>query len=90
MKYFVLKLLTNTKGQDGSKIEAVYQDENPDIAMEQALVGYHQLCAALHNASDVLYAVVKIENEYGNSEIMEIIDHRPVPTPEPEVEENIT
>lgn len=88
MKYFIIKLLTNTKGQDGSKIEALYTNR------EKALVGYHQLCATLHNASDVLYAVVKIENEYGNSEIMEVVDHRPVPTPEPEVEtetpENLT
>ncbi len=86
MKYFIIKLLTNTAGQDGSKIEAVYQDENPDIAKEKALVSYHQLCASLHNAADVLYAVVKIENEYGNSEIMEIIDHRPEPEPEPDQE----
>lgn len=88
MKYFIIKLLTNTKGQDGSKIEAVYTDK------EMALYGYHNLCATLHHASDVLYAVVKLENEYGNSEIMEVVDHRPVPTPEPEVEtetpENLT
>lgn len=80
MKYFIIKLLTNTAGQDGSKIEALYTDK------EKALVGYHQLCATLHNAADVLYAVVKIENEYGNSEIMEIIDHRPEPEPEPDQE----
>ena len=76
MKYFIIKLLTNTKGQDGSKIEGLYTD------MEKALVGYHQLCATLHNASDVLYAVVKIENEYGNTEIMEVVDHRPTVVPE--------
>lgn len=84
MKYYLIKLLTNIQGQDGSKIEAVYTDK------EMALYGYHNLCATLHHASDVLYAVVKLENEYGNSEEMDIIDHRPVPTPEPEVEENIT
>lgn len=86
MKYFIIKLLTNTKGEDGSKIEAVHENDNPKIALERALVGYHQLCATLHNAADVLYAVVKIENEYGNSEIMEIIDHRPEPEPEPDQE----
>lgn len=83
MKYYIIKLLTNTKGQDGSEIAGVYQNENPDIAKEKALVGYHQLCASLHNAPDVLYAVVKLENEFGNSEIMETIDHRPAPAPEP-------
>lgn len=74
-KYYLIKLLTNDKGQDGSKIEALYTDK------EKALVGYHQLCATLHNAPDVLYAVVKLENEYGNSEIMEVIDHTPQPEP---------
>ena len=83
MKYYVIKLLTNTQGQDGSEVTAVYQNEDPKIAKEKALVGYHQLCASLHNAPDVLYAVAKIENEFGNNEIMEIIDHRPAPAPEP-------
>ena len=76
MKYFVLKLLTNTAGEDGSKIEAVYTDK------EMALYGFHNLCATLHNASDVLYAVVQLLDEYGHSEEMDIIDHRPTVVPE--------
>lgn len=75
MKYYLIKLLTNSQGQDGSSIEGVYDD------YEKALVAYHNLCAPLHNASDVLYAVVQIVNENGNVEIMEIVDHRPAPEP---------
>lgn len=78
MNYYLVKLLTNTAGQDGSSIEGVYDNK------ESALVAYHNLCAPLHNAADVLHVVVQIVNEYGNVEIMEIIDHTPVPEPEEE------
>lgn len=78
MKYYVVKLLTNTQGQDGSSV-TVYESK------DEAIVAYHQILAAYHNAEDVLYAIVQMTNEYGNVEIMEIVDHKP--TPEPEVPE---
>ena len=78
MKYYLVKLLTNTAGQDGSSI-AVYADK------DSALVAYHNVLANYHDAADVLYAVVQIMNEYGNIEQMEVVDHRPEPEPpEPE------
>lgn len=79
MKYYLVKLLTNTAGQDGSSID-VYDSK------DAALVAYHQILAAYHNAADVLYAIVQIVNELGNVEIMEIVDHKPEPEP-PEPEE---
>ena len=75
MKYYVIKLLTNTQGQDGSSI-SVFEDH------DAALVHYHQTLASYHNAEDVLYAVVEIQNEYGNVEIKEIVNHKPAPEPE--------
>lgn len=80
MKYYLIKLLTNTQGQDGSSI-SVYDTK------EKALIAYHQTLATFHNASDVLYAVVEIQNSVGNTEIMEIVDHTPAPEPEPETTE---
>ena len=80
MKYYLIKLLTNSQGQDGSSI-SVYDTK------EKAIVAYHQTLAAFHNASDVLYAVVEIQNSVGNTEIMEIVNHRPAPEPEPEPNE---
>lgn len=77
MKYYLIKLLTNTQGQDASSI-AVYASK------DKALIAYHQTLATYHNADDVLYAVVEIQNEYGNVEIKEIVDHVPTPEPEPE------
>lgn len=82
MKYYLVTLLTNTQEQDAPSI-AVYP------TLERAQVAYHNKLAAFHNADDVLYAVVEIVNEYGDSEIKEIVDHRPepeppAPTPEPE------
>lgn len=71
-KYFVVKLLTNTAGQDGSKIEGVYTDAS------KAKVAYHNLLATLHNAPDVLYAVVQIQDDYGNvlgGTYREVVDH---------------
>lgn len=75
MKYYVIKLLTNTQEQDASSISVF---DNHDAA----LVHYHQTLASYHNAEDVLYAVVEIQNEYGNVEIKEIVNHKPAPEPE--------
>ena len=75
MKYYVIKLLTNTQEQDASSI-SVFDTH------DAALVHYHQILASYHNAEDVLYAVVEIQNEYGNVEIKEIVNHKPAPEPE--------
>lgn len=76
-KHYLTKYLTNTAGQDGSSV-AVYD------TLEEAQVAYHNLLASLHNAQDVLYAIVKIEDGvYGNLEAKEIVDHRPEPNEEP-------
>lgn len=83
MKYYLVKLLTNTAGQDGSSI-AVYQDSDDKTAKDNALVAYHQTLANFHNADDVLYAVVEIVTESGGVETVEIVDHRPQPEPETE------
>lgn len=80
MKYYLVKLLTNTQGQDASSV-SVYDTK------DATLVAYHQILAAYHNAADVLYAIVQIVNELGNVEIMEIVNHKPEPEPpEPESE----
>ena len=72
MKYYVVKLLTNTAGQDAPSVDVF-------ATHDAALVSYHQTLAAYHNAEDVLYAVVMIVNKYGNTEIKEIVDHTPAP-----------
>ena len=82
MKYYVVKLLTNTQGQDASSVTVFTDDENK-TARDKALVHYHQTLANYHNADDVLYAVVQMVNEIGNVEIMEKVDHKPAPAPEP-------
>lgn len=78
-RFYLIKLLTNTSDQDGSSL-AVFTDYN------EALVSYHQTLATYHNASDVLYAIVKIVNMSGNTMDMEIVNHIPEPEPEPEEE----
>ena len=85
MKYYIVKLLTNTAGQDASSVSVFIDDENK-TARDKALVHYHQTLAAFHNADDVLYAIVQMVNEIGNCEIMEKVDHKPAPEPEPEQE----
>lgn len=87
MKFYLVKLLTNAQGQDGSSI-TVYEG---DDAIDRAKIAYHNTLASFHNASDVLYAVVEILDEYGrvlggDNGYREIVDHRPAPEPEPEVE----
>ena len=80
MKFYLVKLLTNTQGQDGSSI-AVYN------ALQNAQVEYHRTLASFHNADDVEYAVVEILDEYGRivGGYSEIVDHRPEPAPEEEI-----
>ncbi len=82
MKFYLVKILTNAAGQDGTTI-AMYD------ALSNAQVAYHNTLASFHNAEDVLYAVVEILDEYGNivggaNGYKEIVDHRPEPTPETE------
>ena len=79
MKFYLVKILTNAQGQDGTTI-AVFD------ALESAQVSYHNTLAAFHNASDVLYAVVEILDEYGRimGGFSEIVDHRPEPEPNEE------
>lgn len=79
MKFYLVKILTNTQGQDGTTI-AKFDSQ------EQAIVSYHNTLASFHNASDVLYAVVEILDEYGRimGGYSEIVDHRPEPEPETE------
>lgn len=57
-KFYLVKLLTNDKGQDGSSL-GVYN------SLESAIVAYHQTCASYHNAQDVRFANVSIVNMYG-------------------------
>ncbi len=82
MTYYIVKLLTNTAGQDASSV-ATFTDDNPKTVHDNALVHYHQTLAMYHNADDVLYAIVQLVNEIGNVEIMEKVDHKPSPEPEP-------
>lgn len=80
-KFYLVKFLTNTQDQDGSSL-AVYD------AYENAIVAYHQTLATFHNAADVKYAIVSIQDgNTGNTLIKEIVDHIPEPEPEPTPEE---
>ena len=85
MRKYLVKILTNTQEQDASAITAYVPAEGESTRDfdERVKVGYHNILSAYHNADDVLYAVVQIVNEYGNVEIMEIVDHR---TNEPSAE----
>lgn len=73
MKYNVLSFITNTQNQYSASVVATYDN------IDGARVKYHQLLASLHNASDVLFASVKLVNEYGNevAGYFEMVDHRP-------------
>lgn len=80
MKYNIEKFTTNTAGAYSAAVTATFED------LEKAKVSYHQSLATLHNASDVLTAVVIIVDEYGNimPGFREVVDHTPTPEPEPE------
>lgn len=72
MKYNVVEFIRNTANAYTAKVTATYDE------LEGAAVKYHQDLAAFHNASDVLLATVKIEDEYGHEVegYFEVVDHR--------------
>ena len=76
-KYYLIKEITNTAGQDGSSI-TVYENEDLDTAFNNAVVAYHNTLASYHNAQDVLYAVVQVQDMYGRvvGGYSETVDHR--------------
>lgn len=86
MKYNVEKYITNTKGQYSASVAATFDD------FDKAKVNYHQSLAVLHNSDDVLIAIVKIVDEYGNNMdgFREAVDHTPKPEPETETTEETT
>ena len=83
-KYYLLKLVTNTQGQDADPVCTIYKDADAKKAFEKVATAYHQLLGPLHNADDVLYAVIEILDEYGRvvGGYSETVDHRPTPEPE--------
>lgn len=60
MKYNIIKLIRNTADAYSATVSATFDD------LESAKINYHQTLAALHNASDVKKATVKIEDEFGH------------------------
>ena len=72
--FYLVSLVTNTQDQHSQTVNPF---DNADIAK----TNYHTKLAAFHNASDVLYAVVLILDEYGKElqGFREIVDKRPAP-----------
>lgn len=81
MNYYLIKIVINEKGQDGTSI-AVYS------SLDSAIVNYHQTCATYRNSADVIHGVVEILDGSGvivggNSGYREEVNH---PAPEPSEE----
>ncbi|MBR2554794.1 MAG: hypothetical protein IKE94_08045 [Aeriscardovia sp.] len=81
MKYNVIKFVTNTKEEYQVQVTSTSE------TLKAAKNDYFQQCRILNNADDVLYAVIKILDEYGNETAWrETIDNRPEPEPETIIE----
>ena len=78
MKYNVIQFVTNTKGAYGVKVNST------NSTLKAAKVNYFSDAKSLVNATDVLTAVVKIVDEFGNDILgyREVIDNTPEPTEE--------
>ncbi|MBR2556924.1 MAG: hypothetical protein IKE95_00920 [Methanobrevibacter sp.] len=83
MKYNVEKYVTNTQGQYSATVADTFDD------VKKAKKNYHLSLASYYNAADVLVAVVKIVDEYGNplDGFREVVDNTPEEEPE-QPEEN--
>lgn len=75
MKYYLITMITNQKGQDAPSI-AMYAD------LEKATIAYHNALASYHNAPDVKLATVFIVDAFGNmaNGKHEIVEHESVDT----------
>jgi len=80
MKYNVMTFITNTKNEYSAKVVATFDN------FKGARVKYHATAQTLNNANDVLVAVIKIVDEFGNEiqGFREVIDNTPEPETEPE------
>ena len=78
MKYNVIQFVTNTKGAYGVKVNST------STSLKAAKVNYFSDAKTLVNATDVLTAVIKIVDEFGNDIVgyREVIDNTPEPTEE--------
>lgn len=81
MSFTLIELVTNTQGQEADPKATKFASK------ESALVNYHDKLKVYHNASDVLFAVVEVLDEYGrilggDRGYREEVDHRPEPEPE--------
>lgn len=82
MKYNIMQFITNDKGQYSAGVSATFED------FKNAKANYFGTAQSLNNAKDVLVAVVKIVDEFGNDTgYREVIDNRPKPEPEEVTEE---
>ena len=71
MKYNLVQFIRNTADEYSASVSATFD------SLDSAKVNYHQTLAALHNASDVKTATVKIEDEFGHelARFSETVDH---------------
>lgn len=80
MNYYLIKIVINDKGQDGTSIEV-------KSSLDSASIAYHQTLASFINAQDVAHAVVEILDTYGRivGNFHEEVNHYQ-PEPEPNEE----
>lgn len=71
MKYNIINFVRNTADQYSATVSATFDN------LDSAKVNYHQTLAALHNASDIKTATVKIEDEFGHelARYIEQVEH---------------
>ena len=86
MGVFFVTQITKTAGSDVYAIATtVKEDAVEAVALKAAKALYHQILASVYATADIKHAIVKIDNFYGNTILMETII--PAPEPEPEEEE---
>lgn len=80
MNYYLIKIVINEKGEDGTTIE-IYNN------LTSAQVNYHNTLAAYINEPNVIHGVVEILDTYGRTvgAFREEVNH-PAPEPEPSEE----
>lgn len=76
-KYFVIQRTKTSDSETYAVAETIKDTE------KEARIVYHQILASVYANDKIEYAVVKIDNYYGNAVIMENIIPQP---PEPENE----
>ena len=86
-KFFVIQITKTTDSDVYATGITVKENEDAGRALKDAKMLYHQILSSVYAMQSIDHAIVKIDNIFGNTILMEAILPEPEPEPNEEPEE---